>query len=128
MPYKYEDVDGLENHDMVGSHQCVALVQTYAAAPTTSNWRQGEAVVGNVMLRKGTAVATFVNGRYPNRSHGNHAAFFLRQALGGIYVMDQWKSKKNGKINSRFIRSQGRDKQGNFKFPSDNADAFFVIL
>lgn len=128
MPYKYEDVDGLENHDMVGSHQCVALVQTYAAAPATSNWRQGEAVVGNVMLRKGTAVATFVNGRYPNRSHGNHAAFFLRQALGGIYVMDQWKSKKNGKINSRFIRSLGRDKQGNFKFPSDNADAFFVIL
>lgn len=41
--------------------------------------------------------------------------------------MDQWKTKKSGKISSRFIKSLGTDKKGNFKFPSDNADAFFVI-
>jgi hypothetical protein len=127
MPYTYEKVDELEKHEMVGSHQCVALVQIYAGTPVTSAWRQGEAVVGNAMLKKGTAIATFIKGRYANHAHGNHAALFLRQAPGGIYVLDQWKTKKSGKISSRFIRSQGIDKKGNFKFPSDNADAFFVI-
>ena len=127
MLYSYEKVDELENNEMVGTHQCVALVQHSAGAPVTSAWRQGDAVVGHALLKKGTAIATFVNGRYANRAHGNHAALFLRHAPGGIYVVDQWKTKKGGKITSRFIRSQGRDKKGNFKYPSDNADAFFVI-
>ena len=113
MRYSYEKVDELENNAMVGTHQCVALVQHYAGAPFTSAWRQGDAVVGNTLLKKGTAIAPFVNGRYANRAHGNHAAFFLRHAPGGIYVVDQWKTKKGGKITSRFIRSQGLDKKGN---------------
>lgn len=58
MPYTYEKVDELEEHDLVGSHQCVALVQIFAGAPVTANWRQGDAVVGNAMLKKGTAIAT----------------------------------------------------------------------
>jgi hypothetical protein len=127
MAYIFEQADELENHDMVGSHHCVALVQLYARAPATSAWHQGDAVVGNLMLEKGTAIATFVKGRYPNHAHGNHAALFLRQVVGGIYVIDQWRTKKDGKITSRFIRSQGVDKKGKFKFPSDNADAYFVI-
>lgn len=127
MPYKYGDVDTLEEHEMVGTHQCVALVQRYAGAPVTSLWRQGDTVVGNLLLKKGTAIATFVRGRYANHPHGNHAALFLRQGAEGIYVMDQWKTKKSGKISSRFLKCQGKDKKGNFKFPSDNADAFFVI-
>ncbi len=126
MAYSYKEVDELENQDMVGSHQCVALVQRYAGAPVTTHWRQGDAVVGDAMLKKGTAIATFVNGRYPSQGHGNHAAFFLRQTAGGIYVMDQWKTKKDGKITSRFIRSQGLDKKGGFRFPSDNADVFLL--
>lgn len=125
--YKYEKVDELEKHDLVGSHQCVALVQLYAGTPRTSARRQGDAVVGNNTLKKGTAIATFVKGRYPNRSHGNHAALFIRQAPGGIYIMDQWKTKANGKITSRFISSLGVDKKGRYKSPSDNADAFSVI-
>lgn len=127
MPYRYEDVDNLEKHELVGSHQCVALVQVFAGAPVTSNWRQGDHVIGNRLLRKGTAIATFINGRYPNRSHGNHAALYLRQGIGGIHVMDQWKNKKDQQISSRFIPSLGKDKQGNYISPSDNADAFFVI-
>lgn len=127
MPYRYDKVDQLEKHELVGSHQCVALVQTFANAPVTANWREGEVVVGNHMLKKGTAIATFVNGRYPNRAHGNHAALYVRQGIGGIYVMDQWKNKKNGRISSRFIPSLGKDKRGNYISPSDNADAFSVI-
>lgn len=125
--YRYEKVDELEKHNLVGSHQCVALVQIYAGAPRTSVWRQGDAVVGNKTLKKGTAIATFVKGRYPNRSHGNHAALFVRQAAGGIYIMDQWKTKASGKVTSRFIASLGVDKKGRHKSPSDNADAFSVI-
>lgn len=128
MPYTYEKVEELEKQDLVGSHQCVALVQIFAGAPVTSAWRQGDPVVGNIGLKKGTAIATFVNGRYANHAHGNHAALFLRQGPGGIYVIDQWKNRKGGKIRSRLIKSLGVDKQGNFKFPSDNADAFFVII
>lgn len=45
--------------------------------------------MGNKSLSPGTAIATFVNGRYPNRPHGNHAAFYLGQDAGGIYVVDQ---------------------------------------
>ena len=114
MPYTYSKVSDLEDKDMVGSHQCVALVQEYAGAPVTRAWRQGDAVVGNKLIKKGTAIATFVDGKYPNKPTGNHAAFYLSDGIGGIYVMDQWKTKKGGKISSRLIRSRGKDKKGKF--------------
>jgi hypothetical protein len=127
MPYTYSKVSELEDKDMVGSHQCVALVQEYGGAPVTRAWRQGDAVVGNKSIKKGTAIATFVDGKYPNKSTGNHAAFYLSDGIGGIYVMDQWKTKKGGKISSRFIRSRGKDKKGNFIRPGENADAYSII-
>ena len=92
-----------------------------------SSWRQGEPVVGNNSLAKGIAIATFVNGRYPNHSHGNHAALFLKQGTKGIWVMDQWKNPKKKTISSRFIPCRGKTKSGKFIHASDNADAFFVI-
>ena len=73
MPYVYSKVDKLEDSAKVGTHQCVALIQHYTDAGPTSGWRQGEAVFGNQMMLKGTAIATFKNGRYPNQKHGNHA-------------------------------------------------------
>ncbi len=127
MSYSYSKVDELEKTNMVGSHQCVALVQKYAGAPVTLAWRQGAAVMGGRSLAKGTAIATFVNGKYPNRRHGNHAALFLRQGSNGIYVMDQWNGKRDGLVTSRFIRAKGKDKRGKLITPSDNADAFYVI-
>ena len=52
----------------------------------------------------GTAIATFVNGVYPNWTHGNHAAIFGGRWSGhhkgklasGILIFDQWKGKENG--------------------------------
>ncbi len=123
----YPKAAELKGQPVVGSRQCVALVQEYAGAPITSAWRQGEAVLGNITLKPGTAIATFVAGRYPNRAHGNHAALYLRQASNGIFVADQWKSDNKTEISVRLIRSLGKDKRGNFIQPSDNADAFFVI-
>lgn len=127
MSYVYPKAADLDGQPVVGTRQCVALVQEYAGAPITANWRQGESVIGNRMLKTGTAIATFVNGRYPNRAHGNHAALYVRQAANGIYIVDQWKADKKIEISVRIIRSLGKDKKGNFINPSDNADAFFVI-
>jgi hypothetical protein len=127
MSYVYPNAAELKDQPVVGSHQCVALVQEYAGAPATPQWRQGESVVGNTMLKPGTAIATFVNGRYPNHRHGNHAALYVRQGLGGIYVADQWKAGNKTKISVRLIRSRGKDKKGRFINASDNADAFSVI-
>lgn len=127
MSYMYLKVDELKDKPVVGSHHCVALVQLYGGAPVTTAWRQGAVVVGNSELQKGTAIATFVNGRYPNHSHGNHAAFFLRAEPGGIWVMDQWKDEKKTSISPRFIRARGQTRSGKFLQASDNADAYFVI-
>ncbi|MRX08436.1 BPSL0067 family protein [Pseudoduganella sp. FT25W] len=127
MSYVYSKVDDLEGEKKVGTHQCVALVQHYTNAGPASGWRQGEAVFGNHLIRKGTAIATFNKGRYPNQKHGNHAAFFVRQAVDGIYVMDQWKDGRKTSISERFLESLGKNKDGSFKDPSNNADAFYVI-
>ncbi|WP_230492035.1 MULTISPECIES: BPSL0067 family protein [unclassified Janthinobacterium] len=62
----------------------------YAGAPATFAWKQGEAVLGNRLLRKGTAIATFINGKYANHQQGNHAALYMGQTLDGIIVMDHW--------------------------------------
>lgn len=127
MSYVYPKAAELKDQPVVGSRQCVALVQKYAGVPTTPHWRQGEAVMGNTMLKPGTAIATFIDGRYPSKPHGNHAAFYLRQGIGGIYIADQWKATNKTKISVRLIKSQGKDKKGNYIHASDNADAFFVI-
>ncbi|MYM69828.1 BPSL0067 family protein [Pseudoduganella sp. FT55W] len=127
MPYVYSKVDALEGSAKVGTHQCVVLIQHYTDAGPASGWRQGEAAFGNPMIRKGTAIATFKDGRYPNAKHGNHAAFFLRQGINGIYVMDQWNSERKPHVSERFLESLGKNKDGSFKKPSNNADAFFVI-
>lgn len=127
MSYVYRNVSGLVGEKIVGGGQCVELVREYTDAGATPGWREGEIVVGNDLLAKGTAIATFVKGRYPNRPHGNHAAFFIRQGINGIYVVDQWRSKDKVEIGERFIKSKGKNADGSFKDPSNNADAFSVI-
>ena len=128
MAYVYSAAKELDKKDKVGTFQCVALVQHYADAPITSAWREGERVMGNTRLSPGTAIATFENGRYPNKPHGNHAAFYLGQVSNGIYVVDQCNDNvRKPTISRRFIRAKGRNKSGKYIEPSDNADAFSVI-
>jgi hypothetical protein len=124
-PYVYADVEALKDTDKVDGGQCVALVQHYAGAPVTSTWKEGAAVKGQTLLAKGTAIATFIGGKYPNKAHGNHAALYISQDATGITVMDQWTKKK--KVGPRILRFQGKDKNGNFIDASNNGDAFSVI-
>lgn len=128
MPYIYTNVDQLEGREKVGSKQCVALLQHFASLPNTGSWTEGAVVIGNNALAKGTAIATFANGRYASASTGNHAAFYLSQDANGIWVMDQWRSdEQKPTISKRYLRRQGRNKSGQFINPSNNADAYAVI-
>lgn len=128
MPYIYSAIETLDKTDLVGSHQCVALVQHFAHAPAASLWKEGKAVKGNLLIKKGTAIATFVNGKYPNSGHGNHAAFFLSHDAGGIWVIDQWKADPNKlKVSKRYLINKGKRKDGSYNDPSNNADAFSII-
>jgi hypothetical protein len=127
MSYTCTKVADLEKTAMVGNHQCIELVRHYAGAPAALAWKQGEAVLGNRLLRKGTAIATFVNGKYANHQQGNHAALYMGQTLDGIIVMDQWTGKRPGIVTSRTLRAKGQYKNGLHIDPSNNADAFFVI-
>jgi hypothetical protein len=68
-------------------------------------------------VAKGTAIATFVDGRYPNNSTSQHAAIYLGQDETGIQVLDQWRGKAGG-VTSRTIYWTGHVNRG---------DAFSMI-
>jgi hypothetical protein len=83
--------------------------------------------MGDRSLAPGTAIATFVKGKWPAKPRGNHAAFYLGQVSNGMYIMDQWNRSDKSTISSRFIYRLGKNKDGTYVRPSDNADAFSVI-
>lgn len=87
MRYIYARAGALQRQEKVGNGDCVALVQHYAKAPHTTLWKQGVAVLDGKDIAPGTAIATFVKGRYPSKDSGNHAAFFLRHGAprNGIF-------------------------------------------
>ncbi|ECX3818404.1 BPSL0067 family protein, partial [Salmonella enterica] len=106
MAYIYGLVDSLQGKDQVGDGECVALVKQYAHLGFTGTCKQGRKVFGDKSIPRGTAIATFVNGKYPSGSAAHkHAAFYLEQDSNYIYVMDQWKKKK--KISSRPLSRKG---------------------
>lgn len=96
----------LEQADVVGNGQCVTLVKKLTGAPASSLWHEGDKISdllgSGKNIPRGTAIATFVGGRYPNHSHGNHAAIFIRQVPNGIEVFDQWHGMKPGTRTIRF--------------------------
>lgn len=127
MPYIYADARKLDGQPKVGDMECVALIRHYTKAPVAAAWKEGEKVLGNKMLLPGTAIATFVNGRWPGQPKGNHSAFYLSQVSNGIYVVDQWPAKEKKLISKRFIYVKRVYDDGSFESPSDNAAAFSVI-
>lgn len=125
MPYVYDNAEELENLPQVGTKECVDLMKTFGKAPAASQWTEGARVKGTSTLRTGTAIATFVNGKYPNMPSGNHAAFYLRQDAAGLWVIDQWRN--SGSIRKRLLRFKGADPEGHYRDPVNNGDAFSVI-
>jgi hypothetical protein len=131
-PFVYSKVDDLEGQAKVSNHACAALVQYFTRAPGSAKttWREGITVRGNgAAIKKGTAVATFVNGRYPNTLHHKHAALYLEQDAAGVWVMDQWEGDSKPTISKRRMAFQGKTSDGKaFIDPSNNGDALSVIM
>jgi hypothetical protein len=89
MPHVYREVDSLKGTPLAGDGGCVSLVKAYAPGLDgipTSAWKAGVHVMDVPSLPRGTAIATFVRGRYPNKPTGNHAAFYNSQAF---YVIER---------------------------------------
>lgn len=88
-------------------------------------------------LAPGTAIANFnKDGRWPGKSKGNHAAFFLgfgpRGADGkptSIIMMDQWTGAEKKAISTRTVLRRGTKTydEGNAYDDSDNAEHFYVV-
>jgi len=127
-PFIYTKIDSLEGKPKVFSGSCAGLVQWYTTAGLAKTWKEGMVVKGSgSKIKKGTAVATFVNGRYPNKPSGNHAALYISQDANGVYVMDQWKSKPT--IGKRLMRFKGGKRaDGTFPDSSNNGSALSVIM
>ncbi len=117
MSYKAIGLTKYKN-TVVGSGQCVAFVKVCAKAPATSFWKGGVKVKGN-SIGKGTAIATFVDGKYLNNSSGNHAAILIEETDIGLQVWDQWIGQP---VHIRTIRFKGGGGS-----PSNDGDAFSVI-
>lgn len=126
MIFVYKNVLTLEGKEKVGTKQCVALIQKYAAGVGHhSQWKEGEVVMGNRFIAPGTAIATFVNGDYPSIKHGNHVAFFVKHGADGFFVMDQWANDTvKPLITSHFIHTGCKQKYKNGWWPGGGANAY----
>ena len=104
-----------------GHAECVELVRQTLHAPPTALWKEGKKVSSSdTTISKGTAIATFVNGKYPqNRSTGMHAAIYVGQNAIGIQVLDQFRGQPI--VKPRTIRWNGGPSL------SRNGSAFSVI-
>lgn len=78
MPHIYREVMKLEKQAKVGDMECVTLVKHYTDLSWTGSWREGAKVVGNRSIAQGTAIGTFVDGKWPAKGTGNHSGFYGR--------------------------------------------------
>ena len=102
---------------VVGDGHCVSLIKLCSSIPHTPAWRPSTKVLGN-SLPRGSIIATFKNGRYPNRT-GYHAAIYIEQDSRGIWVWDQWLGKP---VHKRLIRRRDDGATAN-----NSAEAYRVV-
>jgi hypothetical protein len=86
-----------------GHAECVEFIHQTLKAPPTKLWREGKKVTqDDPSIAPGTAIATFVDGSYPQEgSTGKHAAIYVGQDASGVQVLDQWTSQ--GEVRQRTI-------------------------
>lgn len=111
--------------DTNGRAECVQLLKSLMAAPRTLFWKEGRKLKASWdRIQPGTAIATFIKGRYPQTGRGpgtKHAAIFLRATATGIYVFDQFAGRDDAQ--ERFIPwHHPRDPR-----PSNNATAYSTV-
>jgi hypothetical protein len=81
--------DGKSYLNAAGHAECVEFIHQTLNAPPTKLWREGKKVTqGDASLTPGTAIATLVDGSYPQEgSTGKHAAIYVGQDASGIQVL-----------------------------------------
>lgn len=95
-----------------GNTECVEFIKQTLNAPESAIWREGVKIIKLAsgvqdMVAKGTAIATFISGRYPQHGNtGKHAAIYLGQNAEGIQALDQWRAQ--GRVLPRTIPWQPR--------------------
>ena len=119
MAYICSDPEKYRGQPVVGGGQCVELVVKACGAPPSSSWSQGAKVKSSAPLLRGTAIATFFNGKYPNKATGNHAAIYLSHGPQGIEVLDQWKSHDPAERTIHYL--PGDDD------PANDGDFYYVV-
>lgn len=134
MEYRFKgNLKALENSAPIGDGECVRVVQHYAKAPRTPQWRAGKRVLDAIHIEPGTAIATFRSPSAPYaNAKGNHAALFMyagpKDASGKpqyIVVMDQWKGRR---VKARSIRRYSPEQaRAQHVQDSDNAETFYII-
>lgn len=88
MPFVYRGVASLQKTEKVDGGECARFVQHYLPqVGRTSIWVPGERVIDVLesgrKIEPGTAVAVFVNGRYPTHGH-RHAGFYEGVVTAGV--------------------------------------------
>lgn len=101
------NAESLENSDVLknanGKAECVELIKQKMGAPASSQWQEGTKITRGVDVAPGTAIATFIDGHYPNNPTGQHAAIYLGQDSRGIKVLEQYKNINGMKMKIRVI-------------------------
>jgi len=105
---------------VIGDGQCVSLIKKCSPAPQTSLWLPGKKVLSLAQntIKPGSIIATFKNGKYPNKA-GYHAAIYIKHDENGIWVWDQWIGKP---VHKRLIRTR-YDKAA----ASNTAQAYYLV-
>ena len=130
MPYICPHLRLLEEQAVAGDGGCVALIRSVVPglrAPGAAGWRQGAPVIGDQRIARGTAIATFEDGRFAARKGFDHAAIFLDYAATGIWVLEQRDGDDSGMVQKRFIATGQAGSSGEFADPGKAAAAFSVI-
>ena len=145
MHYIYPEADSLQNKPLMGTGTCVDLIKLLVPGLkglSTQSWKPGENVMEafktGKAIPRGTAIATFENGRYPQRcpvgytGSCQHAALLLSVQPGGIWIMDQYNTDNARKyVGQRFIRipepRKAKLPDGNWRNAGNNPFAFHVI-
>lgn len=92
MPYRYAQAAKLNRQPLAGTGECVDLVKQFVPGlkgVSTQSWRPGVEVLASGAVARGTAIATFFNGKFPHENIGQHAAMFLSYSGNGFWVIEQ---------------------------------------
>jgi RHS repeat-associated protein len=127
----YERLHGGKN-GLIGNGQCVTACSKFSGVPpTTRKWQRGRPATELTDADKGTAIATFdENGQYfPTSVEKNSGIYMGTSTKGSFHFVDQWPTRTDhGRVIREAVPPQERTLSPNGAYPSDNSNAYYVIL